>query len=303
MATSQGDRRVVRVAMVQLNSRDDKAANVAAAEAGIVRAAEAGAKLIALPELWTYLGPPQGNRANAEPIPGPVTERLGALARAHEVVLHGGSMLELPSGAAAEAKPYNTAVLFDGRGSLVATYRKIHLFDAQPRDGDEPYHESATTAAGDEIVTAEIEGLRLGLATCYDLRFPELFRALALRGASILLLPSAFTLQTGRDHWEPLLRARAIENACYVIAAAQVGTHPPQRTTFGRSMVVDPWGTVLAQAPDEPTVVVTDIDLARVADVRRRIPSLANRRPDVYAATPELAAAPSWHTAALAKGR
>src|SRR5262249_10092292 len=142
--------------------------------------------------------------------------------------------------------------------------------------------ESATTAAGNAVVTAEVEGLRLGLATCYDLRFPELFRALALRGAEMILLPAAFTLQTGRDHWEPLLRARAIENTCFVIAAAQVGPHPPQRVTYGHSLVVDPWGTVLAQAPDEVTILVTDIDLARVADVRRRLPSLANRRPDVY---------------------
>lgn len=274
----------LKVAAVQLNSRDDKTANIAAAEADIVRAAEAGARLVVLPELWTYLGPPRGNRENAEPIPGPVTERLGVLARRYGIVLHGGSMLELPEGAGQDAKPYNTATLFAPDGGLVATYRKIHLFDAQPRDGDEPYRESATTAAGDEIVTAEVDGLKLGLATCYDLRFPELFRALALRGAEIFVLPSAFTLQTGRDHWETLVRARAIENGCFVVAPGQVGDFPPHRTAYGRSMIVDPWGTVLAQAPDEPTVVTAEIELDRVADVRRRIPSLANRRPDVYGA-------------------
>lgn len=272
----------MRVAAVQLNSRDDKAANIAAAEAGIVEAAESGARLIVLPELWTYLGHPDGNCVNAEPIPGPVTERLGALARRFGVTLHGGSMLEAPTDAPADAKPYNTAVLFDSTGALVATYRKIHLFDAEPRDGDEPYRESATTTAGDAIVSAEVDGFKLGLATCYDLRFPELFRALALRGAEILLLPAAFTLQTGRNHWEPLLRARAIENTCFVVAAGQVGSHPPQRIAYGHSMIVDPWGTVLAQAPYKPCIVTAEIDLARIADVRRRIPSLANRRPDVY---------------------
>jgi predicted amidohydrolase len=272
----------LRVAAVQLNSRDDKAANIATAEAGIVRAAELGARLVVLPELWTYLGPAAGNRPNAEPIPGPVTQRLAALARRYGIVLHGGSMLELPANAPEGVRPYNTAVLFDAAGELVATYRKIHLFDAAPDESAEPYRESASIAAGDAIVTAEVGGLKLGLATCYDLRFPELFRVLALRGAEVLLLPAAFTLETGRDHWEPLLRARAIENGCYVIAAGQVGAFPPHRMTYGRSMIVDPWGTVLAQAPDMAEVALAEIDLARVADVRRRIPSLANRRPDMY---------------------
>ncbi len=272
----------LRVAAIQLNSQDDKAANIAAAEAAICRAAEAGARLVVLPELWTYLGPAEGHRANAEPIPGPVTERLATLARRYGLALHGGSMLEMPAGAPASAQPYNTATLFDEAGQLIATYRKLHLFDAAPDAAAAPYRESATIAAGDAIVTAEVAGLRVGLATCYDLRFPELFRALALRGAEVFLLPAAFTLETGRDHWEPLLRARAIENGCYVIAAGQVGPFPPGRMTYGRSMIVDPWGIVLAQAPDTPGSVLADIDTERVTDVRRRIPSLANRRPDVY---------------------
>lgn len=274
----------VRVALVQLNSRDDKAANIAEAEAAIVRAAEAGARLIALPELWTYLGPSAGNRANAEPIPGPVTERLADLARRYAIILHGGSMLEAPAEGAVESRPYNTAVLFDAAGRLAATYRKIHLFDAAPVDGDAQYLESDSTAAGDRIVALEVDGLRLGLATCYDLRFPELFRALALAGAELILLPAAFTRETGRVHWEPLLRARAIENGCFVLAAGQTGPHPPARVCHGHSMVVDPWGTVLAEAGDSPDVLLMELDLARVAEVRRRLPSLANRRPDVYAA-------------------
>jgi predicted amidohydrolase len=272
----------LRVAAVQLNSRDDKAANIAAAEAGIARAAELGARLVVLPELWTYLGPAEGNRVNAEPIPGPVSELLAALAGRYGLILHGGSLFELPAGSADDARPYNTSVLFGPDGALLATYRKLHLFDAVPDESAAPYRESATVAAGQAIVSIEIDGLKLGLATCYDLRFPELFRALALGGAELFLLPAAFTLETGRDHWEPLIRARAIENGCYVIAAGQVGTYPPKRTAYGRSMIVDPWGTVLAQAPDEPTVITAEIDLDRVADVRRRIPSLANRRADIY---------------------
>jgi predicted amidohydrolase len=273
----------VRVAAVQLNSRDDKAANLAAAEAGIARAAEAGARLVVLPELWTYLGPAEGHRTNAEPIPGPVTQRLAELARRYQLVLHGGSMLELPADADAAALPYNTAVLVEPSGMLVATYRKIHLFDAAPQDGAPPYRESATTAAGDAIVTAEVEGLRLGLTICYDLRFPELFRALALRGAEIFPLPAAFTWETGRSHWEPLLRARAIENGCFVIAAGQAGEFPPRRRTWGHSLIVDPWGDILAEgAADTPDVIIAELDLERVRDVRRRIPALANRRPDVY---------------------
>jgi predicted amidohydrolase len=270
----------LRVAAVQLNSRDDKAANLAAAEALIARAAEGGARLVALPELWTYLGPEAGHRANAEPIPGPTTERLSALARRFGIVLHGGSMLEAADDAG--GRPYNTAVLFDARGRLVARYRKIHLFDAAPLDTAAPYRESASTAAGDAVVTAETDGLRLGLAICYDLRFPELFRALALDGAEIIVLPAAFTLETGRDHWEVLVRARAIETGCYVVAPDQHGPCPPDRVKYGRSLIVDPWGTVLAQAPDGPGVIWAEIEPERVADARRRLPSLAGRRDDIF---------------------
>ncbi|MGH2486979.1 MAG: carbon-nitrogen hydrolase family protein [Ktedonobacterales bacterium] len=272
----------IPVALVQLNSRDDKAANIAAAEAAIVAAAEGGARLVALPELWTYLGPEAGNRANAEQIPGPVTERLGALAARYRLILHGGSMLEAGD-ESMDGRVYNTAVTFDTTGALVAVYRKIHLFDAEPTARGKPYRESATTAAGDQIVIVTCDGLRLGLATCYDLRFPELFRALALRGAEIVVMPSAFTLETGRDHWEPLLRARAIENGCFMLAPGQCGPRPPDRRTYGHSLVVDPWGDVLAEGPEEtPAIVRAELDTDRVAEVRRRIPSLANRRPEVY---------------------
>lgn len=270
------------VALVQLNSRDDKAANIVEAEARMLEAAEGGARLVALPELWTYLGPERANHANAEPIPGPLTERLGALARRYQITLHAGSILERVAAPDGE-RIYNTALVFNASGALVATYRKIHLFDAEPTNQGAPYRESVTTAAGNQIVTVECDGLRLGLATCYDLRFPELFRALVLRGAQVITLPAAFTLETGRDHWEPLIRARAIENGCFVLAAAQCGPRPPDRRTFGHSLLVDPWGTVLAEGSEEtPGVVRAEIDTDRVAEVRQRIPSLANRRPDVY---------------------
>lgn len=272
----------VDVALAQLNSRDDKAANITEAEARIVEAAEGGARLVVLPELWTYLGPDHANSANAETIPGPLAERLGGLARRYGITLHAGSMLERADENGVE-RVYNTALVFDASGALVATYRKVHLFDAEPTDQGAPYRESATTAAGDQIVTIACDGLRLGFATCYDLRFPELFRALALSGAEIVALPAAFTLETGRDHWEPLVRARAIENGCYVLAAAQCGPRPPDRRTFGHSMIVDPWGRVLAEGPEDATAIVrAEVDTDSVADVRRRIPSLANRRPDVY---------------------
>ncbi|HLW02181.1 MAG TPA: carbon-nitrogen hydrolase family protein [Ktedonobacterales bacterium] len=272
----------LRVAAVQMNSGDDKAANVAQAEELIERAAQSGAQLIALPELWTYLGPTEGNQTNAEPIPGPTIERLAALARRHHVTLHCGSMLERADTPGVDPRPYNTAAVLDHEGRLIAKYRKIHLFDADPVGSSAPYRESDGIQPGNEIVTFEAEGLRIGLTTCYDLRFPELFRILALRGVQMIIMGSAFTLQTGRDHWEVLVRARAIENGLYLLAPDQVGAHPPKRVAYGRSMIVDPWGTVIAQAPDVPGVITAEISLERLADVRRQIPSLANRQPRAY---------------------
>jgi predicted amidohydrolase len=271
----------IRVVAIQLNSGDDKLANIAAVVELVPRAAEAGAQVVVLPELWTYLGPERHHREQAEPIPGALTERLGRLAREHRLILHAGSMLEVAS-ADEGGHLYNTALLFDRGGHLVTRYRKLHLFDTDPVPGATPYRESATVTAGREIVLAEVEGLRLGLATCYDLRFPELFRALALRGAEIILLPSAFTLETGRDHWEVLVRARAIENGCYVVAPNQWGSRTDGRVTFGHSMIVDPWGTVIAQAADGVGMTMAELDLDRVRQTRECLPVLANRRTDVY---------------------
>lgn len=268
----------LQVAIVQMNSKDDKAANVGAAIAGIERAAAGGARFVSLPEVWTYLGPDEGSAAAAETIPGPLTDQLGALARDLGIWLHAGSVYERVEG---EERLYNTTVVFDPQGGIAATYRKIHMFDVDLEEATS-YRESATIAPGDEIVTVDIDGVTVGLAICYDLRFPELFRILALRGADIIMLPAAFTLATGRDHWEPLIRARAIENQVFMVAAGQVGQHPPSHWCYGRSMIVDPWGVVVAQASDAPTVISATLDLDQLGRVRRQVPSVANRMPERY---------------------
>ena len=282
----------LRVAAVQMNSRDDIAANLDTALALIDRAAASGARLVALPEVWTYLGPSEGNRDAAEPIPGPTVELLAERARRHRLYLHAGSLYESRPG---EPLLRNTAVVLNPDGDIIARYSKIHMFDVT-LDGVAAYRESDTNAPGDEIVVADVDGVRVGLAICYDLRFPELFRILALRGAEVVVLPAAFTLTTGKDHWEVLIRARAIENGLFMVAPAQVGQFPPHHHTYGRSLIVDPWGIVLATAPDTETVVVADLDLAYLKKVRRQIPSLANRMPDRYRwpdAATTLAGAPS----------
>ena len=270
---------VLRVAAVQMNSRDDKAANVETALALIDRAAATGARFVALPEVWTYLGPGEGNRDAAEPIPGPTIDRLAERARRHGIFLHAGSVYESRPG---EPLLRNTTVVLDPDGDIIARYSKIHMFDVD-LDGVARYRESDTNAPGDEIVVIEIDGVPVGLTICYDLRFPELFRILALRGAEVIVLPAAFTLATGKDHWEVLIRARAIENGVFMVAPNQVGQFPPSNWTYGRSLIVDPWGTVLATAPDVETVITADLDRAGLRRVRRQIPSLANRMPDRYA--------------------
>ncbi len=273
---------ILRVGLIQMNSQTDKAVNLARAEQLIDEAADHGARLIALPEYVSYLGPKELHDENAEPIPGPTTERFAAKARAHGVYLLGGSMLErseLPG------RFYNTSVLYDPDGQISAVYRKIHLFDID-LVGNVSANESATILPGDQVVSAEVEGHRVGLTICYDLRFPELYRALALAGAEIIFVPAAFTLFTGKDHWHPLLRARAIENQCYVIAPAQMGRHQPNAECYGHALVVDPWGTVIANAPNREGVSVVDLDLAYLRQIRSQLPSLANRRPAAYERQP-----------------
>jgi predicted amidohydrolase len=274
---SINQRNDVRVAAVQLNSNGDKARNLAAAERLVRAAAADGAELVALPEKWNLLAGGEELVAGAEPLDGP---SLGsARGWAHELGIHllAGSISE--QGGEGE-KASNTSVLIGPDGEDIAVYRKIHMFDVDA--GGVSYRESEHERPGSEAVAAPVGDLIAGLTVCYDLRFPELFRILALRGARLILLPSAFTLATGRDHWEVLLRARAIENQLFVLAPNQVGEAPPHYSSFGRSMIVDPWGLVLATAPDEECFVAAELDLAELERVRASLPSLANRQPDAY---------------------
>ncbi|MEU1604864.1 carbon-nitrogen hydrolase family protein [Micromonospora matsumotoense] len=264
----------MRVAVCQLNARDDRAANLAAAEDLLVRAAAAGADLAVLPEYVDYLGRSDGMPA-AEEVDGTVGTFFAEVARRLGIWLVAGSFHEVGPD---PGRTWNTSLVFDRSGRLAASYRKIHLYDVEIPDRVS-YRESATVAPGREPVVVEVEGLRVGLSICYDLRFPELYRRLAVEGgAHLLVVPAAFMMHTGRDHWEVLLRARAIENQCFVAAAGQTGDHDPGRTCFGRSMVIDPWGTVLGQVPDGPGLTVVDLDLDRLRTIRTELPSLANRR-------------------------
>lgn len=268
----------LNVAVLQMNSGSDKNANIAAALELIDRAAAAGARLAVLPEVWTYLGPDEGNRPHADSVPGPVTDLLADRARRHGMYVHGGSFLETRQD---EPGLSNTSLVFNPDGDIIARYSKIHMFDVV-LDGDAKYMESATVTPGDEIVTVDIDGMPVGLAICYDLRFPELFRILALRGARTIILPAAFTMTTGKDHWEILIRARAIENEVFFVACGQWGVHPPGNWCYGRSMIVDPWGTILATAQDGVGFAQATLNDERVSAVRRQIPSLANRQPEAY---------------------
>ena len=268
----------MRASALQLNSTEDKARNLEIAERLVRRAASDGAELIVLPEKFNVIGTPEHLVAGAEPLDGPTCQWAGGLAAELGVWLVAGSIVERVEG---EDKLRNTSVLFDPDGGMAAVYRKIHMFDVEV--GGVTYRESDAEAPGEEIVVADAGELKLGLAVCYDLRFPELFRIMAVDGAQAFSLPSAFTVPTGGAHWEILIRARAIEDQAFVIAAGQVGNHPPDHQSYGHSMIVDPWGTVLAAAGDEPEhVVLADVDLGSQAEVRAKLPSLANRRPGAY---------------------
>ncbi len=264
------------VAAIQMSSTPDKEENKTVAEALIRDAVSAGAELVALPELWSCHGLDKVYKENAESVPGPTTDFLSGLAQELGVYVLGGSILE----DAGSEKMYNTSTFFTPDGKLAAVYRKIHLFDVKAPDRE--YLESANIAPGEEVVTVKAGPTTLGLSVCYDVRFPELYRLLALRGAEILAVPAAFTLQTGKDHWEVLLRARAIENQAFVIAPAQWGQKADGRWTYGRSMIVDPWGTILAQPPDRDGYALANLDLDYLDSFRTEFPALANRQPQAY---------------------
>jgi predicted amidohydrolase len=273
MTTSPG--RLV-AAVVQMSSQADVEENVSRASAWIERAASHGAELVVLPENFAYMGPDNGRRELAETIdpPGLVVRTLAEAARRCSVAIVAGGMPERSSD---PIRPHNTAFVIAQDGSLSARYRKIHLFDVDVGDGVR-YAESESTLPGDTVVTTNVFGFELGLSICYDVRFPELYRALSDRGAEIIVVPAAFTLLTGKDHWHVLLRARAIEAQSYVLAAAQWGTHPGKRSTYGKSVIVDPWGDMIAQCSEGEGIAVATLDRAYLADVRRRLPALLHRR-------------------------
>jgi deaminated glutathione amidase len=265
----------MRVALCQTNCAEDVEANLAQVEALLREAGAARVDLAALPEVWPCQGSAPQMRAAAEPVPGPRTDRLAEIAREHGMWVHGGSVLELDDG-----KVFNTSVLFDREGELVATYRKIHLFDADPPDAV-PSRESFLFSAGDQVVVADTEFGRAGMSICYDVRFPELYRSLVVQGATVVFVPAAFRAETGRAHWDVLLRSRAIEDQGFVIAAAQWGSWGPEgreRHNFGNSMVVDPWGRVIARADDGVGITCAELDLDEVRRVREILPALRHRR-------------------------
>ncbi len=272
----------IRAAAVQLNATADRDRNVETAERLVRAAAADGAELIVLPEKWTVLGDVEALQAGAETIDGPSLAAVGAWAAELGIHIVAGSISERVDGS---ERLFNTSAVIDREGNVVAVYRKIHLFDVDV--GGVSYRESDAEAAGEEIIAADLHldggrDLRLGLSVCYDLRFPELYRILAVGGARVLAVPAAFTAETGRAHWETLLRARAIENQCFVIAAGQVGQAPPHFDSWGHSMIVDAWGEVLAVAAGEEGFAVADLDLERQDEIRSSLPSLANRVAAAY---------------------
>jgi predicted amidohydrolase len=267
----------MRAAAVQLNSTDEYDRNLEVAERLVRGAAADGADLVVLPEKWTVLGPPEAIRASAEPLDGPALSSAAGWARELGIHLVAGSVAEIVPD---QDKLANTSVMFGPDGERRAIYRKIHMFDVEV--GDVSYRESEIEQAGGEISLGEANRTMVGLTICYDLRFPELYRILALRGARVITVPSAFTERTGRDHWEVLIRARAIEDQVFIVAAAQIGYAPPHYRSYGRSMIVDPWGVVLAQAPDREGFVAADLDFTIQDDMRSSLPSLRHRRPETY---------------------
>ena len=266
----------MRVALCQMRSGEDVEANVSTAERLLLEAADGDADLAALPEVFTYLGSAPGRIASAEPVPGQTTDRLATIARDRSMWVLGGSLIEKDG-----ERIYNTSTLFDRTGELVARYRKIHLYDVDLA-GQPPFRESATFAPGDQLVTHETDVARVGLSICYDLRFPELYRGLMVLGAEVLMVPAQFQHETGKDHWEVLLRARAIENQCFVVAPGQWGTFgAPEkgRRSFGNSMAIDPWGRVLVRAPEESDGVWSaELDLGELRRIRQSLPALQHRR-------------------------
>ena len=270
----------MRVGAVQLNSTENTDHNLDTADRLVRAGAARGAEVVVLPEKWSVLGTGEQMAAGAESLEGGTfIDWARSIARELGIDLIAGSIVEH---VADREKLANTSVHIGPDGDLKAVYRKIHMFDVEV-DGV-VYEESEREQAGEEVVTTVLaNGVSLGMSICYDVRFPELYRALSADGAEVVAIPSAFTLATTRDHWEVLLRARAIENQCFVVAPNQIGAHPPGHRSGGRSMIVDPWGLVLASAPDVECAIVAELEWETLADVRDRLPALSHRRPELYA--------------------
>jgi predicted amidohydrolase len=267
----------LRVAAVQLQSQDDVARNLEECQRLVAAARGEGAELVVLPENFAFFGADDARRGSAERLgdaPGKIQTALAEMAKNGGIFLVAGGFPEVSNDA---ARPFNTALVYGPDGRLIASYRKVHLFDVALQDGT-LLCESAGTTPGEGLVTFDIGRFRIGLSICYDLRFPELYRALVALGANVLLVPAAFTLHTGKDHWHTLLRARAIESQAYVVAAAQWGKHPRGRSTYGHSLVVDPWGAVIAEASDQVGVVTARLELGYLEQVRAALPCLKHRR-------------------------
>ncbi len=265
------------IAVVQMDTGNDKGANLKAACRYIDEAAAAGVKLVTFPEVMNLDGENVGEGGGAESVPGFTTSLLSAKAREHGIYIHSGSFSEVIPG---EERFYNTSVIIDPEGEIIARYSKLHTFDVTLPDGS-VQRESARIRPGGGITTVETPLGMLGMSICYDIRFGEMYRLMALRGAQVIFTPANFTMPTGKDHWETILRTRAIENGVYIVAADQIGKKS-EFTAYGNSMVVDPWGTVIARAPDRPGILYAEIDLDWLDSVRSKIPSLKNRRTDIY---------------------
>lgn len=270
---------LVIAAAIQMNSQADKQANLQRADVLVRQAAAEGANFILLPEKFNLLGNTKDYFEGAEPLDGMTITWASELAQELQIDLVAGSIVEKVAGA---EKLANTCVHLGPDGATKAIYRKIHMFDVEV--GGQVYRESDHEDRGEEIVQSTVGDASLGLTVCYDLRFPELYRILAIRGVQIVTVPAAFTYVTGEAHWELLLRARAVENQVFVVAANQFGYHDGDRRSYGNSMIVDPWGTVLARAADEgESAIAAPLDFAAQSDIRDKLPSLANRVPDAYA--------------------
>lgn len=265
------------IGVIQLDSQNDKGENMRTICRYIDEAAAHGVKMVCLPEVMNLVGENIGEGGGAETIPGYTTEILIQKAMEHKMYIHSGSFAEFIPG---EERAYNTTVFISPNGEIIAKYRKLHTFDVTLPDGT-VCDESARIKPGDEIVTVDTELGTFGFAICYDIRFPEMFRLMAQKGAQVIFTPASFTMPTGKDHWEPILRTRAIENGCYIVAPGQIGKKV-KFTAYGNSLVVDPWGTVAARAKDMPGVTYAEIDHDYMDKIRGQIPSLKNRRTDIY---------------------